>query len=406
MDARARPPSRTGRSKPPEPIARRVDVDWLRALVVLSVIPFHAAMVFFVTPAFPLGTGEGTAVLGYPMTFVNGWQMPVLFVLAGVSAGYALRFRTMRRFGFERFKRLFVPLVCGFFVLCPPQTYCRRLWDGDFDGSYFAFYPHFFEGVWPTGNMGWGHLWFIAYLLVISLLALPVLYQLNRGRGQRAVARLAAASQWPGVILLFALPVAASECLLRPRFEWTWALVGDWAMLTWHFLWYMIGYVLSRDDRFWHAIDRALWPALLLGVMAASVRLGLMAKGVWFPRGYNAPWMFLRALECFGTWFWIVVLMGFSQKLLRSDNSVLGYLREATYPIYILHQTALIIIAYYVLRWDMSVLARFAVITLATFAVVLVTYETAVRRWAPTRFIFGMKPARRGEVPANLGTVR
>ena len=61
-------------------------------------------------------------------------------------------------------------------VVVVPQVYVERISVGmpdrmsprDFHGSYLDFYPHYFEGAYPSGNLSWHHLWFLAYLLVFS----------------------------------------------------------------------------------------------------------------------------------------------------------------------------------------------------------------------------------------------
>jgi hypothetical protein len=41
---------------------------------------------------------------------------------------------------------------------------------------------------------------------------------------------------------------------------------------------------------------------------------------------------------------------------------------------------------------------KFTLIAAAAFAVGVVIYEVAVRRWGPVRFLFGMKPRRKRAV--------
>ena len=85
-------------------------------------------------------------------------------------------------------------------VVIVPQVYVERISVGmpdrlsprDFDGSYLAFYPHYFEGVYPQGNFSWHHLWFLAYLLVFSLAALPLFLYLRAEPGRHGPARRAA----------------------------------------------------------------------------------------------------------------------------------------------------------------------------------------------------------------------
>jgi len=76
-------------------------------------------------------------------------------------------------FAFSRWL-LLVPLCIGIVLLVPPQVYAERRLRGQFQGSFLAFFPHFFEGVYPHGNFSWHHLWFLGHLFLYSLLALPL----------------------------------------------------------------------------------------------------------------------------------------------------------------------------------------------------------------------------------------
>ena len=71
---------------------------------------------------------------------------------------------------------------------------------------------------------------------------------------------------------------------------------------------------------------------------------------------------------------------------------MLSYATEAAYPFYILHQTVIVVIAYFVVQWDWAAGLKYAAIAVASFALSLLVYEVAVRRWGPVRFLFGMKP--------------
>ena len=105
---------------------RRYDIDWLRILVVVSLIPFHTARIFdFWEPNY-VKNGDLSAGLSFLIAFLAVWNMPLLFLLAGSASGYALEFRSGTAYLKERFKRLFIPLVFGVLVIVPPQAYIAR----------------------------------------------------------------------------------------------------------------------------------------------------------------------------------------------------------------------------------------------------------------------------------------
>jgi len=62
----------------------------------------------------------------------------------------------------------------------------------DWFACILQFYPRFFERVYPEGNFSYHHLWFLAYLLVYSFLALPLFAALRTERGGEFIRRFAA----------------------------------------------------------------------------------------------------------------------------------------------------------------------------------------------------------------------
>ena len=79
------------------------------------------------------------------------------------------------------------------------------------------------------------------------------------------------------------------------------------------------------------------------------------------------------------------------QRYLNFTNRVLQYANEAAYPFYILHQTVIIIIGYFVVRWNVNLWLKYGVIAIGALVMTLLLYEVCVRRTKVTRFLFGMK---------------
>jgi len=375
--------------------ARRPDIDWVRALAVLLLVPYHAALVFGPSRGYHISTGEDYAPLMYPAGLVGQWHMPLLFVLAGMSTWFALNFRTAGQYAAERAKRLLVPLVFGTLVVVPPQMYCQRLSEGRFQGSYLDFYPHFFDGIYPSGNFTYNHLWFILYLVVFSMLSLPLLVRLNREAGRRFTSRLAAACETRGLVFLFAMPVAITEIVFRASYPGLQTLISDWANFTQYLYLFVLGFVICSDARFWRAVERHGLAALVCGIVTTSIGIGLYLTGKAPARGYSLGWSLFMVLRAFNAWFWMIAILSAGMKYLSFSSSLLRYVREASYPFYVLHQTVLIAIGFHVMRWDTSVMPRYLTLVVATVIATTVIYDLVVRRTRVTRFLFGMKPESR-----------
>jgi hypothetical protein len=152
---------------------RRHDLDWLRVFAVVVLLLFHSARPFDEW-GWHIKNEIVSGFITNILQFINIWHMPLFFLLSGSAAWFAMFLRPERSFAKERVKRLFIPLVFGMAVIIPPQVYIERIFRSQFEGSYFSFYLEAFNGSYPKGNLSWHHLWFLAYLFVFSLLALPV----------------------------------------------------------------------------------------------------------------------------------------------------------------------------------------------------------------------------------------
>ncbi|HEX9094258.1 MAG TPA: acyltransferase family protein, partial [Coriobacteriia bacterium] len=282
------------------------------------------------------------------------------------------------------------PFVFGFFVLIPPQTW----FGGRFNSGYTAsFWTYITSGrflVWNLGpggdfygGFGIGHLWFILFLLVLSFVALPLVLwgRTERGRGamQRWARRLAKPAWWllPAVVLWFVegLPDLAGK---NPFY---------------YLAWFVLGYIVMSDEAFAESAVRNWWVAFGLGVAGTAASV---ASGAWRDSLPDPSWPLTIANigGMLAAWLVVVGLLGLGKRMLDKPSPVLSYLAEASYPVYILHQTVIVVAAFYIVRlaipWPLQWVMLFLVAAGGTFAL----YE-GIRRLAPLRFLFGMRPKRR-----------
>jgi peptidoglycan/LPS O-acetylase OafA/YrhL len=361
------------------PSTRRWDIDWLRVLATLLLFYFHAAKIFYQWSPFYILNDPLSRPLSYVSLFIEHWHMPLFFVLAGMASWFALRRRTGGRYLLERLKRLLVPYLFGLLVIVPPQLYfALRHQRPDYAESYLQFYPRFFDADYTGGKFDMGHLWFILFLFLYSAIALPLFLALRRDSGQRLVGRLAGFFARPGMILLLALPIM----LLN-------AVPLGYPNPVYFLIYFLYGYILIADERFGQAIDKHKLVALILGVVIYAVWIGLVTSGVLDPD------LLKPVRESLISWLCLIAILGYGRQFLNFANRFLRYFGEASYPLYILHQTVIVVLGYYVVQWSVGVLPKLLVILAASFLITLAIYDLLVRRTNVTRFLFGMRPLRK-----------
>lgn len=378
---------------------RRHYLDWLRVLAVLLLIYFHAAAIFYTGSLgeFYIRNNLSSPEMIALISFVHQWHMPLFFLLSGAATWFALQTRTVSQYAVERFKRLFIPFLFGTLVLVPPQVYYRLLSNPNYHDSYFQFYPQFFNGVRPQGNFEWAHLWFLVYLFTFSMLALPLFLYL-KAAGQGWLAKLAALVERPGAVFLLALPLAVVEGVLRPRWPGFQNLYDDWANFFLYLLYFIYGYMICSDPRFEQAIDRHLKPALGIAIASMSILFGLGEADI-LPRGYSLGSILYQMFRGLNSWFWVIAFLGLGRRYLNFSSRVLQYLNEAAYPIYLLHQSILVAIGFYVVQWHTGVIEKFLSIGTISLVATIALYDLLVKRNFVLRFLFGLKPEkhRQGE---------
>ena len=235
------------------PHARRYDLDWLRTAAVLMLIPYHTARIFDAYEPFYVKNSQTSTALTLLRTVLDPWGMPLLFVIAGASACFALQRRSGRRYLGERVLRLMIPLLFGLLVIVPPQAYYAWLSNGH-RTSYWAFFQQYWT--FTTGDvMGFsggftlGHLWFILWLFVISLVTLPLFLGLRHDRGRRLVGSFARIAQKPVALFAGVILFWCTDLLPGP-------LVGNLNPFAYAFL-FVSGFLLVSDPRLQAALDRS-----------------------------------------------------------------------------------------------------------------------------------------------------
>ena len=387
---------------------RRYDIDALRFGAVLIGLLYHSFRPFDLED-WHIKNAQVSEWFDLFGLLLTQWRMPLLFLLAGAGTYFALGFRTGGQYAGERVRRLLFPLLVGMLVIIPPQIYVERIstWAANrtspinFVGSYLDFYPLVFTtGAYPGGNLSWHHLWFLAYLFVFSLVALPLFLALRRPAGRRVLDHLATALTGKGAIFLLALPLIAIEVILRPRFGDSKALVGDWANLAHYGTLFVYGYLLMADDRFGRAFERHRRVALVLAVVTTLGRIAWLATGAEFAPA-SPEFTLLRSLRTGTEWFCLVAALGYGRAYLNRPLPMLSWAAEISYPFYIWHQTVIVVIAYFVVQSDVGIAPKFLVLSLTSLLVTIALCEV-VRRVTPLRPLFGLKSSRR---PAARPTV-
>jgi glucans biosynthesis protein C len=385
-------------------------LDWLRIGAFALLVLYHVGM-YYVSWPWHVKSPDASTALEPFMRLSSPWRLSLLFLISGAATSLMLlRDGASAAWFGARAKRLLLPLLFGMAVIVPPQAYFEVVQQNGYTGSYFDFMRLYFSGydgfckagggclILPT----WNHLWFVAYLFVYSA-ALWLLLRLWPRLLETVAGTLARLQRGAALLWLPIAVLAVLRVTLIDRFPPTHALLDDAYLHAIYFVLFVVGAAWARDAPVWQRCAALRWPALGLALVA-WVAMVVLPHWLGTTPAAREQWAWL-ARTMFATMQWsaIVAAVGFARTHLNRDHRWRAALAESVFPVYIAHQTLIVLFALALepLRWAPALEGPLlAALTLAaSFGVYL-----AVRRAPWLRTMFGLQAAARA--PASAARIR
>lgn len=360
---------------------RRYDIDWMRDFAILLLFPVHAARVFDYWDPFYVKNIDQSWGLSWFIALTAYWFMPLLFYLAGASSWYALKKRTGIQYIKERFYRLFIPFVFGLIVIVPPQGYMAKLVDSKLNLNYLEFLQAYFMDFSDlTGYFGSftpAHLWFILYLFVFSLVCLPLFKSINKLQSSSLII-VDYLNNPLGLVMVF-VPLTLTEALPSPE-----------GQNPFYYLFiFILGYVIASNKEMQKNIEKLKFRSLIFLVFYIPVWLVVMTNNS-NADGWSLIAIGLAFMKNLAVWLTLIVILGYGRKYLNKESRILSYMNRAAFPVYVLHQTVLVVVSFYIVRLNTAIYFKFIFIVISTLIISVLLYEV-LKRMAVTRWLLGMK---------------
>jgi glucans biosynthesis protein C len=370
-------------------------LDWVRIIAFFVLIFYHVGM-YYVSWDWHVKSPHASSAIEPFMLLSSPWRLGLLFLVSGVASGAMLMRLPARQFMGQRSVRLLAPLIFGMFVIVPPQAYLEVVEKVAYTGSYAEFmrlyvssYPGFCRGddclLMPT----WNHLWFLAYLFVYTLL-LGMMTMALGPRFDKLARRLGAMLHGWRLVLLPVAWLGLFKLLLQPHFPTTHALVGDWNNHAYSFSLFVLGALLSRERGIWPRMDAMRWSALGIALSCWAMLVICFS----LPDDAMRPWLEAwrngqRMVYALCGWCAIIAACGFAHRHLHIDSAGRRYLTQAVFPVYILHQSLIVVIAHAIKPAKLAPVTEGLVLVVLTLWFSLGAFEL-VRRCRPMHLLLGI----------------
>ena len=396
---------------------RRHDLDWIRVGAFLLLILYHVGM-FYVPWDWHVKSGHRVDGLIPAMLLTNPWRLTLLFLVSGAATrflfdGLERKGAGAGRLAGSRALRLLPPLVFAMFVIVPPQSYYEivealRSYVPGADSYHNAYTTDFWvkyataSGNWCDGDgclitPTWNHMWFVAYLLVYSLV-LAGLLAMTHGAMKRLGGLLEKALSGWGLLIWPIVFLAVLRWWLAPMFPVTHALVDDWYNHALSFSAFLFGFLIARSETLKQGFIRIRFPALMLGLIGW---VGWTAYVLSFPETSpaapgDALRRAMRVVYAVQQWSFIAAILGYGARYLTRGGPLLRYLTIGVFPFYIAHQTIIVVSGHHLAKLGLPLIAEAGLIIGITVLGCWLTYEFA-RRIGWFGLVLGVRPARAPE---------
>jgi glucans biosynthesis protein C len=359
---------------------RRHHLDAIRVSAILLLIPYHAARY--------VQKGDGDPrIVDAVVWFVHTWHMPLFFAISGFLAASALRRSTAALQVRARFRRLGLPLFVGMLTVVPLANFfvieAAALWprkgtippERELDlANVFGFTPR--------------HLWFISYLLVISLVAIGVWLAIQQAP------RLGAAINRSFAQMLkswWAVPVlaAVSAAILVTKTGWVAggseanSLIPTPTLFVYFGFFFVFGWLLSGQPNLIEELKRGAWLRLGAGVAIAVPAFLLFYNNTDFTGNTGTPGTLadIGALRLYGLfavgivcWLTLFGIWGVLAGYVRKESRVLRYLADASFWIYLVHIPFLVALQSTLSTTELAIPVRWGLAVSGTLALALGSY--------------------------------
>lgn len=362
---------------------RRTDLDRLRVLACLSTLFFHGLQIFSTDPYYHIKSATLTSAVDPVVRLLHAMRMPLFFMIAGMVAVLTLKRASNATYLTSRVLRLLPPFLIGIVLLTPWIKYFE-IHDGRnislgglrllaepapaLPTLMWQYYTH------TMRYFTWSHMWFPLYLLIISVLLLPVLRVMMAARAEKLPPIL--------VLAMFLAAMVAIEFLLRPIYPLHLPnLLWDWANVATYAISFLLGASLVR----WPNVEVGLQRAFALVALSATCGAVLYTAGP-----VDAP--MTAAGRALWAWGLLGLVIAAGPLLARGTLPGEHYIGEGALAIYVLHHLPLVAIGFVVKDMPWPIWQRYGLIMIGAFAVTLALYHFVVRPFDWVRFCFGMPP--------------
>ncbi len=361
---------------------RLPELDWLRVILIFAVFIHHVCMPFNGDNWHIMNT-ESSKLLDDVMVYFEQFRLPTLFFISGVGAVILLSKISVKKFASDKLLRLLIPLIVGVLFVVPPQSYIENISQYE---SFWQAYPSL------ALNLSTNHLWFIEYLIVFSLLAIPLNTFLNTKASTKVFKYIIKLTKFKGGLFLFVsllIVIKISFSLFFPSDD---NKIENLSSSSYYLFFFITGMIFVANKELWQRVcEHRLYHLIILLISTVIFYGYYYSPDLSDYLSLNVRWSIWWLVCCLVSWSALLTILGYAQFYLKKTPQWLRLSNELIYPFYIFHQTVIVVIGFYVINWQTSILIKIISLLFLSLITTCGICIFIIKPFNLFRFLFGLK---------------
>lgn len=338
-------------------------IDNLRWVTVLLVLFYH--VIYFYNNKGVIGGiggfGEGPQYQDVVMYILYPWFMPLLFILAGVSARYALEKKPAGEWFKSRTRKLLVPSTIGLlFIGAAVGWFNSRMPSVIPDGaSAMSELPGVVKYfIWTIS--GTGPLWFIQDLWLLSVVILLARRLDSKNKFYNTCGKIGAI---PMILLGVFFYLGHHTLIMHPN-----PLSADGLINLYKPQFYLtpllMGYFIFAHEKVQETLGR-IW----IPLMACAATTGIVLTATTFGQDCTGPQYLSSPLNNIYGWLMCLAMMGWFKSRFNRTSPFASYMTASSYGIYILHYLVVVSVGTFLkVKTQLPLFWIYTILTVAVFS--------------------------------------
>ncbi|WP_236559617.1 acyltransferase family protein [Colwellia sp. 20A7] len=362
---------------------RLSELDWLRVILIFAVFLHHVCMPFN-GDNWHIMNNDSSKVLDDIMVYFEQFRLPILFFISGVGSVILLSKVSAKAFALNKITRLFIPLIVGVLLVVPPQTYIENITQLQ---SYWQEFPKL------ALKFETNHLWFIEYLIIFALLAIPINKILSAKFGALIINNVVKLSKYKAGLFLLVCLLIVIKIYFSLTFTSDDNKIENLSSSSYYFFFFIAGMVFIQNKSIWQAIgEQRLYNLMILLITTIIFYAYYYSPDLSEYLSLDARWSIWWLVCCLVAWSALLTILGYGQFYLCKTPQWLRLSNELIYPFYIFHQTVIVVVGYHVIGLEASIAVKIILLFVLSFTITSAICLFIIKPFNLLRFLFGLKP--------------